>query len=230
MFYTSILRPEVDRVHRTVNSQSHRSTRRSPKVKGGTFLALLPYRSFTARQEETINRGLIAIRRRSTFVYVSCRLPATGTGSAVRIAEPITATTDYTDRGRSLSSPSTYHVRPVINGVEQAPRESFPVAANSPLAYLALPIQKPAGGTTPVCHRPYPCTRGSEWEALYWSACYEEVMPPFWRHLVNVYHFLRKNSSPTFPSPSTRPNSLNAKNGMKAENTTRHSARNASQP
>ncbi len=64
---------------------------------------------------------------------------------------PLATTTDYVDTPPNLSTVSySYYVRPVVNGVEQAPSESYTLPANPPTQqYLSIPLQVPAGGTTP---------------------------------------------------------------------------------
>ena len=99
------------------------------------------------RQMENLNRGLVAVKKSSTQVYLSWRLfgndppdiafnvyrSANG-GSATKLnATPITATTDYTDSPGSTNLTNnaySYHVRPVISGVEQVPSEIAALPAN----------------------------------------------------------------------------------------------------
>jgi rhamnogalacturonan endolyase len=101
---------------------------------------------------DNLNRGLVSIRT-STGNYLSWRLlrsdPA-GTafnlyrGTVKVNAAPITAGTNYTDAGAPAGA--SYTVKPVSNGVET-------LAAGAPAQILAagqdVPIQVPAGGTTP---------------------------------------------------------------------------------
>src|SRR5262249_21622403 len=66
-------------------------------------------------------------------------------GSTRLNASPLTGATDFLDSGGTPSS--VYTVRAVINGVEQAASES---SMNVPsTGFLTIPIQPPAGGTTP---------------------------------------------------------------------------------
>lgn len=117
-----------------------------------------------ARQVENLNRGLVVVRKSSTAAYLSWRMLATdpstiafnvyrsaNNGTAVKLnPTPITATTDYSDGTLNVAASNQYFVRPVINGVEQAPSESYFVPANSPVRqYLSVPLQIPPGGTTP---------------------------------------------------------------------------------
>ncbi len=116
------------------------------------------------RQVEHLDRGMVAIRRSTTQAYVSWRLlgsdpssvafniyRAAGAGAAVKLnSTPIAATTDYSDLTANFAVANAYHVRAVINGVEQPASESFTLAANATVGYyLEVPLQIPLGGTTP---------------------------------------------------------------------------------
>ncbi|GAA4635402.1 rhamnogalacturonan lyase [Actinoallomurus vinaceus] len=106
----------------------------------------------TARQVEKLNRGLVSVRSGSGN-FVSWRLLGTDPsgvafnlyrGSAKVNAGPITNSTNYYDAGADAAA--TYTVRPVVNGAEQSPSESSLRFGDG---YLDVPIQPPAGGTTP---------------------------------------------------------------------------------
>ncbi len=116
------------------------------------------------RQMEYLNRGIVAIRRSSTQMYVSWRLLGTdpgdiafnvyrsaNNGAAVKLnGTPIVTTTDFVDATANFAQSNRYFVRAVIGGVELDPSESFTVAANTAVGYyLEVPLQIPAGGTTP---------------------------------------------------------------------------------
>ena len=116
------------------------------------------------RQMEDLNRGVIALRRATNQVYVGWRMlgtdptsvafnlyRSTSGGRAVKLnTTPLTQTTDFVDSSANLTMVNTYYVRPVIAGIELAPSESFTLAANSPVnQFLNVPLQIPAGGTTP---------------------------------------------------------------------------------
>lgn len=120
--------------------------------------------SLPAKQVEYLNRGLVAMYRGGGNVYLSWRLLGTdpgnisfnlyrsaNNGAAVkRNNSPITQTTDFTDTGVTISQSNRYFVRPIINGVEQAPSPSFTLAPNTPnRQYLNIPLQIPPGGTNP---------------------------------------------------------------------------------
>ena len=119
---------------------------------------------FAQRQMEMLGRGVVAIRTSGTQAYVGWRLLGTDPssvsfnlyrsangGAATKLnATPITATTDYVDGTANFAVPNAYTVRPVINGVEQAPSAAFTLPANvATRQYLGVPLQLPAGGVTP---------------------------------------------------------------------------------
>ena len=117
-----------------------------------------------APQLERLGRGVVAIRTAGGPTYISWRMLGTdpasvafnlyrSTGGAAPIklnAAPLTATTDFVDATADRTKSSTYSVRPVVNGVEQAASAGFTTPANAPARpYLSIPLQPPAGGTTP---------------------------------------------------------------------------------
>lgn len=118
---------------------------------------LLGGTAFAQRQMETLNRGMVAVKKSSTQTYVSWRLfgndptavafnlyrSANGGAAAKLNASPLTTTTDYTDTPANLSSTTySYFVRPVINGVEQAPSETVSLAATTAVkSYLSIPLR-----------------------------------------------------------------------------------------
>jgi len=118
---------------------------------------LLPQRPDTAhaasaRQMEFLNRGLVAVKV-SNGVYLSWRLLGTEAAStsfnvyrngALLTSTPITNSTNYVDTAGTASS--TYTIAAVVNGAVQAQSASATVWSNN---YKDIPIQKPAGGTTP---------------------------------------------------------------------------------
>ncbi|MBX3435397.1 MAG: rhamnogalacturonan lyase [Pirellulales bacterium] len=116
------------------------------------------------RQVEALDRGMVAVRRATSQVYVGWRMLATDPadvafnlyrsangGAPVKLnATPLVQTTDFVDTTASLSATNTYFVRPVIAGVELAANGSHTLPANSPVQqFLNVPLQIPAGGTTP---------------------------------------------------------------------------------
>ena len=98
----------------------------------------------TGRRMEGLGRGVVAVRTSSTQVLVSWRLlgldPAgigfnvyrsTGGGAAVKLNPSVlTGGTNYTDTTANLGQSNAYQVRPVIDGVEQAPSGAFTLTAN----------------------------------------------------------------------------------------------------
>ncbi|MGC4875241.1 cellulose binding domain-containing protein [Micromonospora sp. DT43] len=105
-----------------------------------------------AKQMEDLDRGLISVRSGSGNL-VSWRLLGTETsgvsfnlyrGSTRVNANPITGATSYLDSGAAAGS--AYTVRAVVGGAEQAASAPALQFANG---YLDVPLQVPAGGTTP---------------------------------------------------------------------------------
>jgi rhamnogalacturonan endolyase len=104
-------------------------------------------------QMEYLGRGVVAVRTSSSQVYVGWRLLGTDPsgisfnvyrGTTKINASPITASTNVVD---NITTNNTYTVRPVIGGVEQAASAGAGVTTQ---AYLNVPLQIPAGGTTPA--------------------------------------------------------------------------------
>lgn len=117
------------------------------------------------RQMENLGRGVVASRTGNNSVHVSWRLPghepadtgfnlyrSQGGAAAVKLnATPILQTTDYQDPSAGFPQPVSYHVRPVSNGIEGPPSASFTLPGNAPTRqFIPVPLQKPAGGTTPA--------------------------------------------------------------------------------
>ncbi|MEJ6979467.1 T9SS type A sorting domain-containing protein [Pedobacter sp. P351] len=105
----------------------------------------------TARQMEYLTRGLVAVRKTTSQVFVSWRMLGTDPSNIafnlyrddIKLnASPITTSTNYLD---NVPTNGVYIVKPVINGVEGAP--SAPVSVWSK-NQLSIPMQIPAGGTT----------------------------------------------------------------------------------
>jgi rhamnogalacturonan endolyase len=115
-------------------------------------------------QMERLSRGVVAVRSSSTQVYVGWRLfgndpsgiafnlyriTAGGTATLLN-GTPMTASTNFVDNSAPTTQANTYFVRPVLNGVEQANSASFTLPASAASQqYLQIPLQIPAGGTTP---------------------------------------------------------------------------------
>ena len=114
---------------------------------------------------ENLGRGVVAIRSTGTEVVVSWRVlgtdppdvafnlyRSTGGADPIRLnGSPIDGATLYVDGTADLTQPNTYHVRPILFGLEQPPSAGFTVPAAAPVqAYLRVPLQVPPGGTTPA--------------------------------------------------------------------------------
>lgn len=71
-------------------------------------------------------------------------------GEPVKLnVEPITGATCFVDATADLGSKTSYFVRPVVNGEEQAPSAAFNLAAGAlPLPYLSIPLKTPPGYTS----------------------------------------------------------------------------------
>jgi rhamnogalacturonan endolyase len=104
----------------------------------------------TGRQMEDLNRGLISVRQGSNN-FVSWRLFGTDPadiafnlyrGSTRLNSSPITGATNYLDSGAAAGS--SYTVRPVIGGQEQAASEP---SLNFSSGYLDVPLQVPPAGS-----------------------------------------------------------------------------------
>ena len=134
---------------------------------GLVLAAALLILSTTARAQylmENLGRGVVAIRQNATDVYVGWRMlgtdastvsfnlyRSTGGGPAIQLnAAPVTDSTNFVDTNADLTQSNAYYVRPVVNGVERAPSDAFTLPANAGVQqYLNVPLQIPAGGTTP---------------------------------------------------------------------------------
>ena len=113
------------------------------------------------RQMEWLDRGVVAVPLESGGVYVGWRwlgtepddiafnlYRVTGDAEPVRLNdEPIRDSTNYVDEAVDLSRPTTYEVRPLLDGQEQrAGGGSYTLPADPPVRpYLPIPIQTPEG-------------------------------------------------------------------------------------
>ncbi|MEN4762590.1 T9SS type A sorting domain-containing protein [Chryseobacterium sp. C39-AII1] len=124
------------------------------KKSGILFLLLLGLVSpmNAQRKVEKLNRGLVAMRLNANQVYVGWRMLGTEEPNTsynlyfnnVKVTgSPFTSTTNF---NHNITTNGTYTVRAIVNGVEQPASESATVWANQ---YLDIPMQIPAGGTTP---------------------------------------------------------------------------------
>lgn len=117
------------------------------------------------RQMENLNRGLVAIRKNSTQIYLGWRLfgndpsniafnlyrSANGAAAVKVNATPLTVTTDFTDSPGNLSTTSySYFIRPVLDGVEQANSETASLPANADQKqFFSLPLRQDTGPSGP---------------------------------------------------------------------------------
>jgi rhamnogalacturonan endolyase len=113
----------------------------------------------TGRVMENLGRGVVAVRSGTSSVLVSWRLlgldpdgigfnvyrSAAG-GAAVKLnAAVLTGGTNYVDSSANLAQANSYHVRPVVGGVEQAASGAFTLTANHATEpVVRLPLR--AGG------------------------------------------------------------------------------------
>lgn len=104
------------------------------------------------RQMETLTRGLVAVRTDASHVYVGWRLFGSDPQAiafnlyrdgTLLNSEPITGATNFLDE---TASDGSYFVKPVLNGAETGQSETVGVWSQN---YLSIPLQIPAGGTTP---------------------------------------------------------------------------------
>ncbi|MFA9190938.1 rhamnogalacturonan lyase [Flavobacterium sp. FZUC8N2.13] len=104
------------------------------------------------RTVEKLNRGLVAMRLNADQVYINWRMLGTEPTNVSynlycndkKVAgSPFTTTTNFT---HETTTDGNYCIRAIINGVEETTSETVTVWENQ---YLDIPMQIPAGGTTP---------------------------------------------------------------------------------
>jgi hypothetical protein len=121
----------------------------------GNVWSFTPADVQAARKMEKLGRGVVALNTGSG-VYVGWRLLASDPASVgfnlyrngTKLnTTVITASTNYTDTGATLTQTNYYYVRPVINGRELAPSAAYALAANTPVRqYIPIPmVARPAG-------------------------------------------------------------------------------------
>jgi hypothetical protein len=107
----------------------------------------------TPKQVEFLTRGLVAIQKSSSTVFLSWRLLGDDPSNVafnvyrngVKInSSPITSATNYTDG--TTTNNNVYSIKPIINGVEGTETTPVTVWAKN---QLEVPIQMPPGGTVP---------------------------------------------------------------------------------
>src|SRR5688572_6502688 len=96
-------------------------------------LFLLTNGILAQRQMERLNRGVVAVRKSNSHVYIGWRLLANDppdisfnvyNANTKLNATPIANTTNFVD---SVSVGTTYTTKPVLNGIEQSTAESAQV-------------------------------------------------------------------------------------------------------
>ncbi|SFX50312.1 rhamnogalacturonan lyase family protein [Cytophaga hutchinsonii] len=108
--------------------------------------------TFAQYQMEQLNRGVVAVSMGGTKVFVSWRWLGTEDNITFNLyrngtkinSTPLTVS-NYTDNAGSTSA--SYTVKAIVNGVEQAASEAATPWAQK---YYTLPLNVPAGGTTPT--------------------------------------------------------------------------------
>lgn len=126
------------------------------------FLASVPV--LAQRQMEYLDRGMIAINEGNGKVYVGWRLLANdapnvafnlyrqeGDAAPAKLNDrPIGDSTNFLDEHATLEKATRYFVKPVVNGNEADASASFNLDAKAPAQpFLSIPLDPPAGGTTP---------------------------------------------------------------------------------
>jgi len=122
--------------------------------------------AFAQYQMEDLSRGVVAVRTGGAQVYVGWRLLGTearlnigfnvyrstdGVAAVKLNSSVITTSTNFVDNSATTSQSTRYFVRAVVNGVEQGDSKSYTLPANAPTQnYIRVPLQRPAGGTTPT--------------------------------------------------------------------------------
>jgi rhamnogalacturonan endolyase len=72
---------------------------------------------------------------------------STGGAAPVKLnAEPIATSTNFVDEEPNLTMTNAYHVRPILDGEEQAPSKPFTLPVNAPARqYIEIPLKTPSG-------------------------------------------------------------------------------------
>lgn len=115
--------------------------------------------AYAQRPMENLGRGVVAVRSNETAVLVGWRLlgldnedigfnvyRATGSGDPKLLnSKVLTGGTNFQDLSPDLGESNTYHVRPVLDGKEEAESGKFTLAAdNAEEPVVRIPIK--AGG------------------------------------------------------------------------------------
>jgi rhamnogalacturonan endolyase len=123
-------------------------------------LSLFFSMSFAQRQMEYLNRGLVALNQGGGKVFISWRMLGTepndiafnlyhktGSKAAVKVnAKPITEATSYTQERVDSTVANSWYVKAVLNSKEEAPGNSYTLAARAPAQqYMTIPLKNPKG-------------------------------------------------------------------------------------
>jgi rhamnogalacturonan endolyase len=123
-------------------------------------LSLFFSMSFAQRQMEYLNRGLVALNQGGGKVFISWRMLGTepneiafnlyhksGSKAAVKVnAKPITEATSYTQERVDSTVANSWYVKAVLNSKEEAPGNSYTLAAGAPAQqYMTIPLKNPKG-------------------------------------------------------------------------------------
>ncbi|MAF09189.1 hypothetical protein CMK11_01960 [Candidatus Poribacteria bacterium] len=134
-----------------------------PNLSAALMCAVLAGGAVAApRQMESLGRGLVVMDMPDGDAFVGWRLLATDPdditfnvyrstygGAPTRLsADPIGERTMLVTRAQATGVPSAYAVRPVIDGVEGPPSQSYEHATQStPQPYISIPLQIPPGAS-----------------------------------------------------------------------------------
>ncbi len=126
------------------------------------FLLALAVQSYSQRQVERLNRGVVATRNGNASAYVGWRLLALedwsvgfnvyksvgGETAVLCNASPITSSTNFVDRNVDYSKENVYTIKTVSNGIESEVGESYTLAAETPnRAFIPITLKPYNDGT-----------------------------------------------------------------------------------
>ena len=115
-------------------------------------------------QLEKLGRGVVAVRAGESRVFVGWRSlygdpewlgfnvyrAAAGVSAVLLNVHPVMGSTHWVDDSADFTRENSYFVRPVAHGREGEASGAFRLPADSPVRqYLSVPLQIPAGGSTP---------------------------------------------------------------------------------
>ena len=124
------------------------------------FLFLTGSLAVAQRQMESLDRGVIAVRKSIDSVYVGWRMLGTepddiafniyrqsGNEKPIKLNKsPIVESTNYEDGNVSFKADNSYFVKAVLKGKEQESSKSFTLKSDAPVQqYINIPLRTPAG-------------------------------------------------------------------------------------